>query len=149
MTCSQSPIAVEAGTEERRTKRTTGQRTGGKHREAPHPHSGCGQVCPLSLHLHLPERSSLSRVRCAAAPRTIRAPLTAPGRSETPLLREGKGGQCKGKTQRAFHGSASKGLPRPRGKPSPTQPHRTLNGPAGTKTHCIAGVPPGRPRPNQ
>jgi hypothetical protein len=46
---------------------------------------------PLSRPLQVPERSSPSRVLCAAHKR---APLTAPGRSED-LLRYGKAGHCK------------------------------------------------------
>jgi hypothetical protein len=40
--------------------------------------------------------------------------LTAPGGSETPLLRKGKGGPMQRQNQRASRWPASKGLPRPR-----------------------------------
>jgi hypothetical protein len=50
---------------------------------------------PLSLHRHLPERSSPSRVRSAA--QTPRA-LDRSGPFRKRILREGNGGQCKGKT---------------------------------------------------
>jgi hypothetical protein len=47
---------------------------------------------PLSLHAHLPERSSPSRVRFAA--QTTRA-LDRSGPFRNLILRQGKGGQCK------------------------------------------------------
>ena len=60
---------------------------------------------PLSLHRHLPERSSPSRVRSAAQkPRA----LDRSGPFRKLILREGKGGNCKGNTAPARGHAASR-----------------------------------------
>jgi hypothetical protein len=74
---------------------------------------------PLSLHPHLPERSSPSRVRSAAQNRRA---LDRSGPFRKFSLDKGNGGQCKVKTA-----SLHSRLPPPVGRPPANSPPKSQN----------------------